>query len=151
MEDPAHEVKVFVDYAHTDDALYQVLSAMRPAVPDNAALHVLFGCGGDRDRSKRQRMARVAATLADRVMVTSDNPRTEDPESIIQDILTGIPESSLAQVDHEVERGRAIRRAVAIMQKTTPAATKSVMYQFLILRIFFPFVELPLAVVSRFL
>ncbi|MEL6743116.1 MAG: cyanophycin synthetase [Planctomycetota bacterium] len=117
VEDPAHEVKVFVDYAHTDDALYQVLSAMRPAVPDNAALHVLFGCGGDRDRSKRQRMARVAATLADRVMVTSDNPRTEDPEAIIQDILTGIPESSLAQVDHEVERGRAIRRAVAIMQK----------------------------------
>ena len=50
-------------------------------------------------------------------MVTSDNPRTEDPEAIIQDILTGIPESSLAQVDHEVERGRAIRRAVAIMQK----------------------------------
>ncbi|HCD29241.1 MAG TPA: hypothetical protein DEQ73_01405, partial [Phycisphaerales bacterium] len=117
VEDPVDEVKVFVDYAHTDDALCQVLTAMRPAVPNGARLHVLFGCGGDRDRSKRPRMAQVAATLADRVMVTSDNPRTEDPETIIQDILNGIPESALAQVDHEVERGRAIRRAVGMMKQ----------------------------------
>ena len=75
VEDPADEVKVFVDYAHTDDALCQVLTAMRPAVPEGAQLHVLFGCGGDRDRSKRPRMAQVATALADRVMVTSDNPR----------------------------------------------------------------------------
>ncbi len=115
VEDPAHQVKVFVDYAHTDDALYQVLTAMRPAVPDGAQLHVLFGCGGDRDSSKRPRMAKVAATLADRVMVTSDNPRTEDPEAIIRDILAGIPESAEAQVEHEVERGRAIRQAVSMM------------------------------------
>ncbi|MAW42499.1 MAG: UDP-N-acetylmuramoyl-L-alanyl-D-glutamate--2,6-diaminopimelate ligase [Phycisphaerae bacterium] len=115
VEDPAREVKVFVDYAHTDDALCQVLTAMRPAVPDGAQLHVLFGCGGDRDSSKRPRMAKVAASLADRVMVTSDNPRTEDPEAIIRDILAGIPESAGAQVDHEVERGRAIRQAVSIM------------------------------------
>ena len=60
-------------------------------------------------------MAKVAASLADRVMVTSDNPRTEDPEAIIRDILAGIPESAGAQVDHEVERGRAIRQAVSMM------------------------------------
>ena len=117
VDDPADEVKVFVDYAHTDDALFQVLTAMRPVVPEGAQLHVLFGCGGDRDRSKRPRMAQVAATLADRVMVTSDNPRTENPETIIQDILAGIPASSLTQVEHEVERGRAIRRAVGTMKQ----------------------------------
>ena len=117
VEDPADEVKAFVDYAHTDDALCQVLTAMRPAVPEGAQLHVLFGCGGDRDRSKRPRMAQVATALADRVMVTSDNPRTENPEAIIQDILAGIPASAQAQVEHEVERGRAIRQAVAAMNQ----------------------------------
>ena len=90
---------------------------MRPAVPEGAQLHVLFGCGGDRDRSKRPRMAQVATALADRVMVTSDNPRTENPEAIIQDILAGIPASAQAQVEHEVERGRAIRQAVAAMKQ----------------------------------
>ena len=104
VEDPADEAEGFVDYAHTDDALCQVLTAMRPAVPEGAQLHVLFGCGGDRDRSKRPRMAQVATALADRVMVTSDNPRTENPEAIIQDILAGIPASAQAQVEHEVER-----------------------------------------------
>ena len=62
-------------------------------------------------------MAQVATALADRVMVTSDNPRTENPEAIIQDILAGIPASAQAQVEHEVERGRAIRQAVAAMKQ----------------------------------
>ena len=86
-------------------------------MPEGAQLHVLFGCGGDRDRSKRPRMAQVATALADRVMVTSDNPRTENPEAIIQDVLAGIPASAQAQVEHEVERGRAIRTAVAAMKQ----------------------------------
>ena len=104
-----------MDYAHTDDALHQVLTAMRPTVPAGSRLHVLFGCGGDRDTSKRPRMASVAAASADCVMVTSDNPRTEDPEAIIKDILSGIPDSSHTAVDHYVERGLAIREAVSVM------------------------------------
>ncbi len=68
---------MLVDYAHTDDALENVLSALRPLT--RGRLRVLFGCGGDRDRTKRPRMARTAEKLADAVYVTSDNPRTEDP------------------------------------------------------------------------
>src|SRR5690606_37446688 len=72
---------VLVDYAHTDDALANVLSALRPLT--RGRLRVLFGCGGDRDRTKRPRMARVAAEKADVVYITSDNPRTENPQAII--------------------------------------------------------------------
>jgi len=82
---------VFVDFAHTHDALENVLLALRPAT--KGQLIVLFGCGGDRDRTKRPRMAQVAYRLADLLVITSDNPRTEDPDSIIQEILTGIPRS----------------------------------------------------------
>lgn len=78
---------VLVDYAHTDDALKNVLSALAPIT--EGKLRVLFGCGGDRDRSKRPRMAKIAAKYADAIYVTSDNPRTEDPQSIIADILPG--------------------------------------------------------------
>jgi UDP-N-acetylmuramoyl-L-alanyl-D-glutamate--2,6-diaminopimelate ligase len=78
---------VLVDYAHTDDALQNVLSALRPLA--RGKLRILFGCGGDRDRTKRPRMARTALRLADAIYVTSDNPRTENPDSIIREILTG--------------------------------------------------------------
>jgi UDP-N-acetylmuramyl tripeptide synthase len=76
---------VLVDYAHTDDALENVLTALRPLT--KGKLRVLFGCGGDRDRTKRPRMAKTAERLADVVYVTSDNPRTEQPLSIIQEIV----------------------------------------------------------------
>ena len=72
---------VLVDYAHTDDALKNVLSALRPLT--RGKLRVLFGCGGDRDRTKRPRMAHTAERLADVIYVTSDNPRTENPQAII--------------------------------------------------------------------
>src|SRR5205814_494040 len=74
---------VLVDYAHTDDALENVLSALRPLT--RGKLRVLFGCGGDRDRTKRPRMARTAEKLADVVYVTSDNPRTENPAAILDE------------------------------------------------------------------
>ena len=80
-------VQVVVDYAHTPDALEQVLAALRPHV--SGALVTVFGCGGDRDREKRQVMGRVACLHSDRVIVTSDNPRNEEPEAILRDIETG--------------------------------------------------------------
>jgi UDP-N-acetylmuramoyl-L-alanyl-D-glutamate--2,6-diaminopimelate ligase len=79
---------VLVDYAHTDDALENVLAALRPMT--QGKLRVLFGCGGDRDRTKRPRMARTAEKLADVVYLTSDNPRTEDPQGIIEEIISGL-------------------------------------------------------------
>jgi UDP-N-acetylmuramoyl-L-alanyl-D-glutamate--2,6-diaminopimelate ligase len=79
---------VLVDYAHTDDALENVLSSLRPLT--QGKLRVLFGCGGDRDRSKRPLMAKTAEKLADIVYITSDNPRTEDPQAIINEILSGL-------------------------------------------------------------
>lgn len=110
----AEPFSVLVDYAHTDDALRNVLDAMRPLVPSGARLIVVFGCGGDRDRTKRPRMANVAGTLADRIIITSDNPRTEDPEAIVREIEAGIPSAKRAVTEVIVERRRAIHRAVAM-------------------------------------
>ena len=102
---------VYVDYAHTDDALANVLSAVRPVT--RGRLIVLFGCGGDRDRLKRPRMARVAEELADVVIVTSDNPRTEDPRAIIDDIVKGFSTAGLAKVQVEPDRRTAIGLALS--------------------------------------
>lgn len=98
---------VLVDYAHTDDALKNVLAALAPLT--QGKLRVLFGCGGDRDKTKRPRMAKIAAKLADAVYVTSDNPRTEDPNSIIADILPGFP-AKCPPVCVEPDRRAAIAR-----------------------------------------
>jgi len=82
------DFSVIIDYAHTDDALKNVLSTLKPLC--RGKLRVVFGCGGDRDRTKRPRMARVAEQLADFIIVTSDNPRTEKPEDIIDEIVAGL-------------------------------------------------------------
>jgi UDP-N-acetylmuramoyl-L-alanyl-D-glutamate--2,6-diaminopimelate ligase len=100
---------VLVDYAHSDDALANVLPAVRELVA--GTVWVVFGCGGDRDRGKRPAMGAVASRLADRVVVTSDNPRTEDPAAIVADILGGIADRSGVVV--EIDRERAIRTALA--------------------------------------
>ncbi|MEJ5260124.1 MAG: UDP-N-acetylmuramoyl-L-alanyl-D-glutamate--2,6-diaminopimelate ligase [Anaerohalosphaeraceae bacterium] len=104
-------IRVFVDYAHTDDALRNVLTTLRPLC--RGRLVVVFGCGGDRDKTKRPRMAQVAQALSDRVIVTSDNPRTEEPNSIIQDIVKGFTDTFRVQsVVIEPDRRKAIRLAI---------------------------------------
>jgi UDP-N-acetylmuramoyl-L-alanyl-D-glutamate--2,6-diaminopimelate ligase len=102
---------VLVDYAHTDDAMENVLSALRPLT--RGKLRILFGCGGDRDRTKRPRMARTAVRLADVVYVTSDNPRTENPQSIIDEIMSGIPADSGKTVNVEIDRRKAIEKVLS--------------------------------------
>jgi len=108
---------VFVDYAHTPDALENVLRTAAELVPkgadqvDKGALRVVFGCGGNRDRTKRPKMGNIAYTLADFIYVTSDNPRMEEPEEIMADILSGIP--SMDKVKTEVLRPKAIAMAIA--------------------------------------
>ncbi len=104
---------VVVDYAHTPDALENALLALRSAVPAEGRLFCLFGCGGDRDPGKRPQMGAIAARLADRVLVTSDNPRGENPQAIIGQILAGIAESALGKVEAEPSRERAIFRALS--------------------------------------
>ena len=112
--DVADPFAVFVDYAHTDDALEKVLGAVRPIV--SGRLVVVFGCGGDRDRSKRSRMGAVADRMADIVVVTSDNPRTEDPNAIIDEIRCGIKRTNETLVV-EPDRNAAIHAAIALAEQ----------------------------------
>jgi UDP-N-acetylmuramoyl-L-alanyl-D-glutamate--2,6-diaminopimelate ligase len=104
--DEGQDFAVLVDYAHTPDSLENVLRAARELT--SGRLHVVFGAGGDRDREKRPLMGAAAVQNADRVIVTSDNPRSEEPGSIIEQILEGTGED----VEHEVDRRRAIALAI---------------------------------------
>jgi UDP-N-acetylmuramoyl-L-alanyl-D-glutamate--2,6-diaminopimelate ligase len=102
------DVSVIVDYAHTPDGLRNLLKSARAFIPGR--IICVFGCGGDRDRTKRPKMGKIAAELADIAVVTSDNPRTEDPERILEDILAGIPDTVQPMVI--CDRATAIRAAI---------------------------------------
>jgi UDP-N-acetylmuramoyl-L-alanyl-D-glutamate--2,6-diaminopimelate ligase len=118
VSSPADDITVVVDYAHTDDALRNLLETARPLAP--ARIVTVFGCGGDRDRTKRPLMGMVAARLSDIVVITSDNPRSEDPARIIEEIQLGIPADRggmrAVEVHAVVDRAEAIERAVAMAQ-----------------------------------
>ncbi len=102
---------VYVDYAHTPDAVERALEALRPNVPAGAKLIVLLGCGGDRDPSKRPLMGAVASAGADRFYATSDNPRTEEPEAIVDQMIAGVTPAS-TELIREVDRAAAIAEAI---------------------------------------
>lgn len=105
------QVAVFVDYAHTPDAIENVLTAVR-AVAGTRPVTIVFGAGGDKDRGKRSIMGEISARLADRVVVTSDNPRSERPGAIINQIMEGIPAGAKDRVEVHVDRERAIHAAI---------------------------------------
>ncbi len=107
----AQGLTVVVDYAHTPDALDKALQGVRQHC--SGKLVCVFGCGGDRDRGKRPQMGAIAAAKADRVLVTSDNPRGESPQQIVDDILAGI-DSSGCELDVELDRRKAIESAIAV-------------------------------------
>lgn len=104
---------VIVDFAHTPDGLAEVAAAARPLVGPGGALVLVFGAGGDRDQAKRPEMGKVAAAAADRVVITSDNPRSEDPDAIIAAIVAGIDDADRARVTTVTGRRVAIHQAIA--------------------------------------
>ena len=105
---------VVVDYAHTDDALRNLIALSRDLVGEGRVI-IVFGCGGDRDRTKRKKMGRVAGQGSDLVFLTSDNPRSENPNSIIEEILVGVRETT-AECFVEPDRSEAIRDAISQAQ-----------------------------------
>ena len=102
---------VFVDYAHSPEAIERALHALRPLT--RGKLWIIFGCGGDRDRSKRPLMGQIAASLADFAVLTSDNPRSENPGAIIDEINNGIPQGSPCSITVIADRARAIAATIA--------------------------------------
>lgn len=109
--DSKNNFSVFIDYAHTDDALKNVLTALRQLAPKK--IITLFGCGGERDKLKRPKMGEVASRLSDLAVITSDNPRSEEPKAIVKDILKGIRNNNYRVI---LDRKKAIRQALALAQ-----------------------------------
>lgn len=113
-------LSIFVDYAHSPDALENVLTAIRSvreSLKSSARIWTIFGCGGDRDKGKRPLMAQMSLKYSDQVVITSDNPRTEDPQAIIQDILAGVGGADKAKTSVIVDRKEAIHQTI---QKAQP-------------------------------
>lgn len=112
IRNPENGVVAIVDYAHTDDALKKLLKAINNVRNESQKIITVIGCGGDRDKTKRPLMAKVAVQLSDYVFVTSDNPRTEEPDSIIEDMWLGIEELNALNAEKITDRKQAIAAAV---------------------------------------
>jgi UDP-N-acetylmuramoyl-L-alanyl-D-glutamate--2,6-diaminopimelate ligase len=110
----AEHITAIVDYAHTPDALQNVLKTVEEIRTRNEAVITVVGCGGDRDKSKRPEMARIACKYSDRIILTSDNPRSEDPERIIEDMRSGVEPQDYRKVNAIVNRAEAIRMACSL-------------------------------------
>ena len=104
-------VTVIIDYAHTPDAVENVLSTINKIKKSNQNLITVIGCGGDRDKAKRSMIGKICSDLSYKVIFTSDNPRSENPESIINDILSGVSNFNNNKILVEIERSKAIEEA----------------------------------------
>jgi len=112
--DPTREPLIVVDYAHDANSLELVIATTREMIAPSSRVILVFGCGGDRDRGKRSEMGRVASERADVVFVTSDNPRSESPAAIADEIMSGVTAEFASRVTIELDRRAAIRAAIAI-------------------------------------
>lgn len=114
--DQKRQILGIVDYAHTPDALEKVLETIRQLRQANSKVITVVGCGGDRDKTKRPEMAKIACNLSEQVILTSDNPRTEQPEAILADMEAGVPKDAASKVLTIVDRKQAIRTACKLAQ-----------------------------------
>lgn len=110
-------VVTIIDYAHTPDALENVLKTIANVRTKNETLYTIVGCGGDRDKAKRPEMARIACELSDKVILTSDNPRTENPDQIIADMNEGVPGQYFKKTLSVTDRKQAIKTAISMSEK----------------------------------
>lgn len=116
IRSPKDSITGIIDYAHTPDALKNVLDTVREVRSGNEQLITVIGCGGDRDWEKRPKMALIASELSDKVILTSDNPRSEDPMVILEDMKAGVPGHQYKKVLVQPDRREAVRMAVSIAQ-----------------------------------
>lgn len=114
---PKEKITAIVDYAHTPDALKNVLDTINEIRSHNEDLYTVVGCGGDRDKSKRPKMGRIAVEESDKVILTSDNPRTEDPASILKDVEAGVPVEYAGKTLSIIDRKQAIKTACSMARK----------------------------------
>ena len=109
-------VTVIVDYAHTPDALENVLKTVANIRTKNETVFTVVGCGGDRDREKRPKMAAIACEMSDKVILTSDNPRSEDPDKIIEEMMEGVGGEHFKKTLSIVDRAQAIKTAISMAE-----------------------------------
>jgi UDP-N-acetylmuramoyl-L-alanyl-D-glutamate--2,6-diaminopimelate ligase len=117
MVSPKEKVIAIVDYAHTPDALLNVLATIKNLKQKNEQVITVVGCGGDRDKTKRPIMAEVACEYSDKVVLTSDNPRSEDPVQIIKDMEAGLGRAARRKYISIVDRKEAIKTAISLAKK----------------------------------